>query len=278
MIYMNRKSLVTGLGAGLSAFALSAAAKHVSRKVKQSLEPRLPLIEANDLVLYQFDYSPFCIKVRYCLQFKQLAFQTVDLTPLVHTGFSRALSGQTKVPYLQHGQQMIADSTAIALYLEDLQPGPSYLPADARQRESVLLLEDWLDEVFQPALARRVYLELAMHPQRAIQDPNLKTGIAALEPLKPVLVPLILKRSLKRQGIHFGDLDDLEQRLQTVLQQVLRLLNDQPFLKGGCLTLADLTLAAHLSSADRLPHLLAQPELEPLFAWRDMILASLPGA
>lgn len=278
MLTINRKSLYTGLGAGLSALALTAGAQQLSQQVKRRLAPKLPLIDASDFVLYQFNYSPFCIKVRYCLQFKQLAYQTVNLTPLLHSSFSRELSGQTQVPYLQHGRQVIADSTAIALYLEDLQVGPSYLPTDPGQRESVLLLEDWLDEVFQPALAKRAYLEMAMHPQRAIQDPNLKTGFAALDPLKPVLVPLLLKRALKRQRIGVADLDDLDKRLQAVLQQVLRLLSDQPFLKGACLTLADLTLAAHLSTADRLPHLQAQADLQPLFAWRDMILASLPGA
>ena len=137
-------------------------------------------------------------------------------------------------------------------------------------------MEDWLDEVFQPALARRVYLDLALNPQRAIQDPNLKTGMPLLDPLKPLLVPLILRRSLRRQRIGRADIEQLEQRLQAVLMQVIRFLGDRPYLIGDRMTLADLTLAAHLSSADRLPHLMQQEDLQSLFAWRDMILASLP--
>ncbi len=274
MTQLCKRMLFSGLGAGLATAAAVLGTKQLAKK----LQPQAPDFAQDDLVLYQFEYSPYCVKVRYCLQYKGLAYQTVDLAPVIHQGFSRQHSGQVKVPYLKAGKQIITDSSQIALYLEERQPAPSLIPANPEQREAVLLLEDWLDEAFQPAMARRVYLELAMHPERLIQDPNLKTGVALLDPLKPIIVPLLLKRSLKRQRISPVDLETLEQRLQSVLQQVLRYLGDQPYLIGDQITLADLTLAAHLRSADRLPHLKEQADLQSLFAWRDVILESLPAA
>ena len=122
------------------------------------------------LQLHQFRHSAFCEKVRLVLAVKGLPYSTVEVTPgLGQIGLFR-LSGQRQVPVLEDGSTVIADSTAIALYLETLQPEPPLLPADPVLRARVHLLEDWADT----ALASGVRLALL---QAAVVDPVLRTAL-----------------------------------------------------------------------------------------------------
>jgi len=106
----------------------------------------------SERILYQFTLSPFSIKVRKVLEYKHLAYRTIDVNP-----FSRAevvrLSGQPKVPVLveEHGngpRTVVADSTAIAVHLDAVCPDPPVYPRDPAERARVALLEDWSDEGF----------------------------------------------------------------------------------------------------------------------------------
>ncbi len=230
--------------------------------------PRVP--ETNRLILFQLPYSPYCIKVQYCLRYKGIPFETVNITPILHEGFSRQISGQIKVPYIQYGGQVIVDSTTIAHYLDTLVSEPPLLPKDPTQREEVLLLEDWLDEVFMPALARLTYVKNARDPGALIDNPEITTGMAFLDAHKDKIVPLMLKRSLKKQGLSLEDEAALRPQAEHVLERMRYRLKHQPYLVGDELTLADLTLAGHLNTLEKLPNLASR--YSELFAWR----ASLP--
>lgn len=97
------------------------------------------------LELHQFRHSAFCLKVRMVLQAKGLSFRTVEVTPGVGQVAVFRLSGQRQVPVLVDGDQVIADSSAIALHLDQREPDPALIPADPRQAAQVHLLEDWAD-------------------------------------------------------------------------------------------------------------------------------------
>ncbi|MBM5804339.1 MAG: glutathione S-transferase family protein, partial [Cyanobacteria bacterium K_DeepCast_35m_m2_155] len=95
--------------------------------------------------LHQFRQSPFCHKVRLVLAAKGLSYDVVEVTPAVGQVALFRLSGQRQVPVLVDGETVVADSTAIALHLEQRHPQPALLPADPQLRAQVLLLEDWAD-------------------------------------------------------------------------------------------------------------------------------------
>ena len=97
------------------------------------------------LELHQFRHSAFCLKVRMVLQAKGLSFRTVEVTPGVGQVAVFRLSGQRQVPVLVDGDQVIADSSAIALHLDQREPDPALIPTDPRQAAQVHLLEDWAD-------------------------------------------------------------------------------------------------------------------------------------
>ncbi|MFM2080640.1 MAG: hypothetical protein RLZZ124_274 [Cyanobacteriota bacterium] len=232
------------------------------------------------LELHQFRHSAFCEKVRLVLAAKRLDYSVVEVTPgLGQVGLYR-LSGQRQVPVLVDGEEAIADSTAIALHLEARAPEPALLPDDAARRAQVLLLEDWADTT----LAAGARLALV---QAAAGDAVLRTALlpeATPDGLR-TLVGALPGGLLAGVGqvVDQGAL----QQLRAGLEQLLTLVQAQPYLVGSQLSLADLAVAAQLSllkfpasagaplAGRGVPGLADDPQLEPLFAWRDRIAAEV---
>ena len=232
------------------------------------------------LELHQFRHSAFCEKVRLVLAAKQLPYSVVEVTPGVGQLELYRLSGQRQVPVLVDGTDVIADSSAIARHLEAKAPQPALLPVDPAQRAQVLLLEDWADT----ALAAGARLALV---QAAAVDPVLRGGLlpdstpSALRSLVGALPSGVL--SGLGQVIDHGGLE----QLRASLEQLCALVQAQPYLVGDQLSLADLAVVAQLSlllfpasagaplAGCGVPGLADDPQLEPLWAWRDSIGAQV---
>lgn len=233
--------------------------------------------------LHQFRHSAFCEKVRLILAVKGLPYSTVEVTP----GFGQIalfrLSGQRQVPVLEDGATVIADSTAIALHLEAQHPLPPLLPADPQQRARVLLLEDWADTT----LAAGVRLALL---QAAVADPLLRTALLPEELPSPLRGLVAALPTAPLLGASEALAQGSRQDLQAALIQLSVLAQAGPYLVGDQLSLADLAVAAQLSllafpahageplAGRGVPGLADHPELAPLFAWRDRLMAELPLA
>lgn len=232
------------------------------------------------LELHQFRHSAFCEKVRLVLAAKGLPYQVVEVVPGLGQVQLYRLSGQRQVPVLVDGAEVVADSSAIALHLERLQPEPALLPADPALRAQVLLLEDWADT----ALAAGARLALV---QAAAADPVLRTALlpeAAPEGLRSLVGALPggvlagLGQVVDQEGL---------KALRASLEQLNQLVLAQPYLLGASLSLADLAVAAQLSllkfpasagaplAGRGVPGLADDPQLQPLFAWRDRIAQEL---
>jgi glutathione S-transferase len=232
------------------------------------------------LELHQFRHSAFCEKVRLVLAYKRLPFNTLEVTPGVGQVELYRLSGQRQVPVLVDGAEVIADSTAIALYLEQQHPEPPLFPQDPAQRAQVLLLEDWADT----ALATGARLALL---QAAALDSQLRDG------LLPEATPSGLRSLLGALpgGVLSGVGQVLDasalQQLRQNLEQLNALLQAQPYVVGDQLSLADLAVMGQLSlirfpetagsalAGRGLPGLADDPSLEPLWRWRDALVRQL---
>ncbi|NCV93341.1 MAG: glutathione S-transferase family protein, partial [Synechococcaceae bacterium WB7_3xG_012] len=173
------------------------------------------------LELHQFRHSAFCEKVRLVLAFKQLSFTPIEVTPGVGQVDLYRLSGQRQVPVLVDGSEVIADSTAIALHLEQKHPDPALLPSDPAQRAQVMLLEDWADT----ALAAGARMALV---QAAASDPVLRDGLlpeATPSPLRSLVGAL-------PGGVLSGVGQVLDQQvlqqLRSSLEQLTALVQAQP--------------------------------------------------
>ena len=236
--------------------------------------------------LHQFRHSAFCEKVRLVLAVKRLAYTVVEVTPGLGQLALFRLSGQRQVPVLVDGSEVIADSSAIALYLEAHHPSPALLPVDPGERARVLLLEDWADT----ALAAGCRLALV---QAAATDPVLRSALLPDSTPGPLrqLVSNLPSEVMGSVGEAFDSMLGAgeRQRLLANLEQLAVLADAQPYLVGSSLSLADVAVAAQLglllfpaSSGAPLAGcgvsgIADHPLLQPLFSWRDRILAEVAG-
>lgn len=97
------------------------------------------------VTLYQFAISPFCDKVRRVLSFKNIPFEIYEW-PLTEVPRIQERNPTGKLPFIEWDGEVIADSTDIALAVEERVPEPALIPKDPHQRAMVLALEDWADE------------------------------------------------------------------------------------------------------------------------------------
>ncbi len=95
--------------------------------------------------------SPYCWRARFALEHKGLDYRTV---PTGFTGIPRIAGGSQKtVPVIEDGQRMVADSWAIANYLEDTYPDRPPLFGGGVGRAYALFVQGWMaSHVLLPAL------------------------------------------------------------------------------------------------------------------------------
>jgi glutathione S-transferase len=97
------------------------------------------------IALYDWAPSPFCLKIRAILDYKQVPYARIPV--LGSAVFKvRRRGGVGKVPALEVDGRMLVDSTNIAYELDRLFPEPGILPSEPRQRALCHALEDWSDE------------------------------------------------------------------------------------------------------------------------------------
>ena len=98
-------------------------------------------------VLYQFPLSHYCEKARWLLDHKELDYVAHNLIPGFHRAFAQLKTGQNKLPILKDDARWIAQSTPIALYLDDTYPEHSLLRKDPAQRRAALEIDQLADEL-----------------------------------------------------------------------------------------------------------------------------------
>ena len=210
------------------------------------------------------------------LSAKGLSFREVEVTPGIGQLAVFRLSGQRQVPVLVDGDTVVADSSAICRYLDELQPEPPLLPKDLRARAQVQVIEDWADTT----LAGSVRAALL---QAAVDDPDLRAA------LLPEDVPGPIRQVMT--GVPTGWLSGVNELLgqeerSAMLHNLIALadgLTPNSVLVGDALSLADLAVAAQLSllrfpvsagsalSGRGVAGLSDHPRLQPLFDWRDRL-------
>lgn len=240
------------------------------------------------LELYQFEASAYSEKVKLILDYKQIPYQAIEVTPGVGQIDLYQMSGQRKVPVIKDGTDIIPDSTAIALYLDEKYPARPLIPTDPRQKGLCLALEDWADE------------SLGLQGRKAMigafsQHPNFRTA------LLPTATPDLLKTlvgavpgdvlSLLGTGVGFGpgDIKTATGILKQALESLTLMLTDQPYLIGEEPTLADFAVAGLTMyikfpayqyvdlpegiCGKGVPGLADDISYAPFFAWRDRLYA-----
>lgn len=167
--------------------------------------------------------SPFSWRIRYAMAHKGLEPEFVGVK------FSQAdeierLSGQRLVPVLVHGDTVVADSWAIAEYLESAFPHAPSLYGGERGKALARFFNQWVDEILHPAVRKAVvpeFLQMLDAGDRAYfrSSRELQLG-CALEDLKEVR-------------------PQIERELHAILAPLRSLLTRQAFVSGESAAYAD---------------------------------------
>ena len=187
-------------------------------------------------VLYQLVLSPYCTKVRWGLEWKRLDYDAVEIDPFTRKE-PRNASGQGKVPVLEDGGTVIADSTRILAYLEEAYPDRGLIPRQPAARASVLALEDWADEVFIPDLiAFKIFS--ADNPRRMVMRTAKHHPPSFLMKLQVLIGPAVV-RSLGRSRRRGRSLSQLRSDYERHLDLLDSMASGRPYLTGDGPTVFD---------------------------------------
>lgn len=135
--------------------------------------------------VFGFPLSPFVRKVHLVAAEKSIAIEMVLGVPGQPSPEFQAASPFGKIPALQDGDFNLADSTAIAAYLDALQPEPPIAPGDARQRARAIWWEEFADTIL-VAAGGKVLFNRFVGPRflgRPGDEEMAKQGEKELEPI-----------------------------------------------------------------------------------------------
>lgn len=175
------------------------------------------------MILYGSTLSPFVRKVMVFANEKGVA---LELKP---TGLSDpdpdfcAASPFRKMPALQDGDYGLADSSAIAHYLEAKFPEPALIPADPRQRGRTIWFDEFADTILF-GCGQKIFFNR-------------------------VVAPIFLKRPGDHAAAEAAERDELPPILD-YLETVAP--DDGQYLVGDGLTLADIAVAGPFANLEHL--------------------------
>jgi glutathione S-transferase len=109
-------------------------------------------------------FSPYCWRAKFALAHKGLAVETIPWRFTEKEAI--AFSGQDRVPVLVDGGKTVADSWAIACYLDDAYPDRPSLFGGPAARAGTRFLNSWADTVLNPGIVRFVVADIfkVIHP------------------------------------------------------------------------------------------------------------------
>lgn len=193
--------------------------------------------------LYQFPLSPYCEKVRWILDYKELHYVAKNLAPGLHRAFAQRKTKQNFLPILHDQQQWIADSRQIALYLDDIYPEHRIIRPQRHLYDEILTLSDVADELGQYV---RHWCLASLFAQDSHSLDVMLGERGYLRKFEKITKPLLLKVMN-----HSYDLENQEkvqqskQRMHELILQFNEKIEQRgQFLVGDSLSLVDMTLAS----------------------------------
>ena len=193
------------------------------------------------LIVHQYHLSPYNEKVRRMLNFKGIPYQE-KYWLLADRNKVKAFNPTGKLPALEHGDQMICDSTDVAYYIEEQFPEKPLIPADPAQRAMIHVLEDWADESL---YFYEMHLRFTTPGNRERNMPRMVENESRfLRWLLPKVVPGGIAKITASQGIGRKSIEQLMIDVGRHISAIDGLLGEQDWLVGDQLSLADLAVYA----------------------------------
>ncbi|MDX1496554.1 MAG: glutathione S-transferase family protein [Salinisphaeraceae bacterium] len=218
---------------------------------------------SQEIILHQWEISPFCQKVARALRYKGLEYSTVDYNGLLGTKVMR-LSKVGKVPVLEVDGERIQDSTRIVRWLDEHYPKPALYPSSAKQRALVDLWEDWSDE-----LLYWYEVHFRANDPKALKEAVRLSCVgrpAAERVAVQATLKLTLNAQLKSQGLGRMSKEDIRSSFLGLLDRVETSLQPSGWLVGKSMTVADIAVGSQFLEVERTsdsmrPELWKRPKL-----------------
>ena len=236
--------------------------------------------------LYQFEMSQYAEKVRLILDYKGLPYKKVEVTPGVGQLEVFKMSGQRQIPVLKDGAIVVADSTAIAFYLEKEYPEKPLIPTDPKQKGLCLLMEEWADESIGAKSRKVLYGALTQNQnfRNSILPNTTPDFVKTLINSVPPEVFDVLGMGI---GLSHDSIKNAQDALKQDLEALCLILSHSPYLTGDQPTLADLTVASlsillkypegnyidipEALKGKGIPGIADNDDYEIFFSWRDRL-------
>ncbi len=228
------------------------------------------------LELHQFRHSPYCLKVRMALAAKKLEYRTVEITPAIGQIDIFQKTGQKKLPVLFDKETTIHESSAIIRHLEKIEIEPKLIPEGLKEASQAQIIENWADKTLAKSI-KIVFLE------ELTKNPILISSLFDNE-ISDSMQKLLLNIPTKIASQISGLINQKEKEsLKQNLEYLSNLIDQANFLIGDKLSIADISVASHLSllkfpnsSGENLTGkgcslYINDPSLQNLFNWRDLI-------
>jgi glutathione S-transferase len=212
---------------------------------------------------------------------KKLEYRTVEITPAIGQIDVFQKTGQKKLPVLFDKETIIYNSSSIIRHLEKIETVPKLIPESLKEASQAQIIENWADTTLAKSI-KIVFLE------ELTKNPILISSLFANK-VSDSMQKLLMNIPTKIVNQISGLINQKEKEsLKQNLQYLSNLIDQENFLIGEKLSIADIAVASHLSllkfpnsSGESLkgkgcPLYINDPSLQNLFNWRDLIEDQLP--
>lgn len=198
------------------------------------------------MTLYQFQFSHFCEKARWALDYKGLSYTRKNLLPGPHLKVVKKLALKRGLPILVDDGTVVQDSTSIITFLDEKFPSRSLTPKDPQKAREALEWEEYLDEEIGVPLRLWFYFHTLPDRDRALGF--LLDGAPWYgRPLFALIFPKVRTVMTQAMNIHAESARQAEERVLAALERLDNTLKERRFLVGDSFSRADLTACALLS-------------------------------
>jgi len=207
---------------------------------------------------------------------KKLEYRTVEITPAIGQIDIFQKTGQKKLPVLFDKETTIHDSSSIIRHLEKIEIEPKLIPEGLKEASQAQIIENWADTTLANCI-KIVFLE------ELTKDPKLFSSLFFNE-ISDSMQKLLFNIPATISGQISGLINQQEKEsLKSNLEYLSNLIDQENFLIGEKLSIADISVASHLSllkfpnsSGENLTGkgcslYINDPSLQNLFKWRDLI-------
>ena len=224
-----------------------------------------------DILLYQYEISPYADKVRRALHYKGVPYRVREVLPSQGPKLTR-ISPTGKFPAIEHAGRIIVDSTDIIRYVDETFDDPPLFPADPRARAMAHIIEDWADESL-------YFYDLTMrgwpHNVGWLLDDVLRYEKAHWSWLFRRLFPRVVAKITRTQGIGRKSHDQVCTEARRHFEAADALAQGGGWLVGEGLSVADIAVASMCFVLARAQEAkAAMDSLPALTAWRQRVDAA----